>query len=247
MKRSIVLLTGLTACVLAIGCAQQPTAENTTTETKPEPVREVLTAEDQSALTPEAVLADLKAGNERFVAGELTPRDYNAQAQATASGQYPKAIILGCVDSRVPAEIIFDQGIGDVFVARVAGNFENVDMLGSMEFATKAAGSKVILVLGHTSCGAIKGAADGVEMGNLTALLDNFDEALERAAEATEGEINSSNTAYINAAIEENVRLTMADILEQSPVIAELVENGDVMVAGGIYDLASGKVAWLDS
>jgi carbonic anhydrase len=189
----------------------------------------------------------LKSGNERFAAGEETLRDYNAQAAATASGQYPKAMILSCVDSRVPVEIIFDQGIGDVFVGRVAGNVEDVAMLGSMEFATKAAGSKVILVLGHTACGAIKGAADGVEMGNLTALLDNFDPALERARAATEAPYDSSNTAYIDAAIVESVRQTMSDILEQSPVIAEQIESGDLALVGGVYDLATGRVNWLDS
>jgi carbonic anhydrase len=246
MKQLITMTTGIAASILAVGCAQQP-ADTTSTNPAPQPVSAVVTAEQQQSMTPEDVLADLKAGNERFVAGELTPRDYNAQAQATASGQHPKAIILSCVDSRVPVEIVFDQGIGDVFVGRVAGNAENVDMLGSMEFATKAAGSKLIVVLGHTSCGAIKGAADGVELGNLTALLDNFDSALERADEATDGETNSKNAAYVDAAIEENVRQTIADILDRSDVISEMVDNGEVMVVGGIYDLASGKVTWLDA
>ena len=122
----------------------------------------VMTPDAQKAATPAEVLADLKAGNERFVAGELTERDYMAQAEATAAGQYPKAVILGCVDSRVPPEVVFDQGIGDVFAGRVAGNFLNDDLLGSIEFATKVAGSKLVVVLGHTSCGAVKGAIDQV-------------------------------------------------------------------------------------
>ncbi len=209
---------------------------------------EVLTSEAQQALTPSQVLADLKAGNERFVAGKLTPRDYMGQAKATAAGgQYPKATILGCVDSRVPPEIVFDQGIGDIFVGRVAGNVEDVNMVGSFEFATKVAGSKVVVILGHTSCGAIKGAADGVKLGNLTELLNDFDAPIARAAEATEGEANSSNKEFLNLAIEENVRQTIADLLAQSEVISDLVESGDLLVVGGVYDLATGRVNWLDS
>ena len=149
----------------------------------PEPVSDVLTEAEQAALTPEQVLEQLKEGNQRFVEGRLTLRDYNAQAAATAAGQFPKAAILGCVDSRVPPEIVFDQGIGDLFVGRVAGNFENEDLLGSLEFATAVAGTPLIVVLGHTSCGAIKGAVAGVELGNLTAMLDNFDEVLAQVRE----------------------------------------------------------------
>jgi carbonic anhydrase len=199
-------------------------------------------------MTPEQVLADLKAGNERFVAGKLTTRDYLAQAETTAAnGQFPKAVILGCVDSRVPPEIIFDQGIGDVFVGRVAGNVEDVNLVGSLEFATKVAGSKVVVILGHTACGAIKGAADGVELGNLTELLNDFDAPIARADEATDGEANSKNLAFLNLAIEENVRQTIADIMEQSPLISEMVANGELLVVGGVYDLASGQVTWLAS
>jgi carbonic anhydrase len=147
----------------------------------------------------------------------------------------------------VPPEIIFDQGIGDVFVGRVAGNFENSDLLGSLEFATKVAGSKLIVVLGHTSCGAIKGAIAGVDLGNLTTMLDNFDEVLEKVKAATSGPDDTSNTELLRAATEENVRQTMNDIVAESTVIAELVESGDLAVVGGIYDLATGRVTWLDS
>jgi len=242
---------GLVATLLAAGFAViscAPKAENTVeAPPAPEPLRAVLTADSQQALTPEKVLEELKAGNRRFADGQLTRRDYLAQADATASGQYPKAVILGCVDSRVPPEIIFDQGIGDIFVGRVAGNVEDVNLVGSIEFATKVAGSKVIVILGHTSCGAIKGAADGVELGNLTELLNDFDEPIARADAATEGEANSANAAFLNLAIEENVRQTIADILDQSPVITEMVEDGELAIVGGVYDLASGRVAWLDS
>jgi carbonic anhydrase len=242
-------LTAFVAVVVlaSVGCAPQagPVADAPQT---PELVSEVLTAEAQKALTPQQVLADLKAGNQRFVDNRLTPRDYKAQAAATAAGgQFPKATILGCVDSRVPPEIVFDQGIGDVFVGRVAGNVEDVNLLGSFEFATQVAGSKVIVVLGHTSCGAIKGAADGVELGNLTELLNHFDAPIARADEATEGEASSSNEEFLNLAIEENVRETIANMLDQSEVISALVANGELLVVGGVYDLATGRVAWLDS
>jgi carbonic anhydrase len=244
MKYFGLICSTLLISLLAIGCG--PQAEPVEAPPGPEPVREVLTADGQKALTPAQVLSDLKEGNRRFAEGRLTARDYLAQVEATASGQYPKAAILGCVDSRVPPEIIFDQGIGDVFVGRVAGNVEDINLVGSLEFATKVAGSKVILILGHTECGAIKGAADGVELGNLTELLNDFDEPIARADAATEGEANSGNAAFLNLAIEENVRETIADILEQSSVIAELVENGDVALVGGIYDISSGRVKWLD-
>ncbi len=237
---------GLALAALAVACAPAESPAPVA-ETTPETVHEVMTAEAQQAMTPEQALADLKAGNERFVAGELTPRDYNAQAEATASGQYPKAVILSCLDSRVPPEIIFDQGIGDIFVGRVAGNFEDVSMLGSFEFATKVAGSKLIVVLGHTSCGAVKGAADGVELGNLTATLENLDGAIERARESTEGADDASNTELVNMAIEANVRTTMQDMLDRSPVIAEMVDEGEIAIVGGIYDLATGRVSWINS
>jgi carbonic anhydrase len=239
----------LAAAALAMGCAAQPepVAETASAVESPAPVRTVMDAEAQQALTPQQVLDDLKEGNRRFVEGTLLQRDYMAQAEATAAGgQYPKATFLGCVDSRVPPEIIFDQGIGDAFVGRVAGNVEDVNLVGSLEFATRVAGSKVVVILGHTECGAIKGAADGVELGNLTELLNEFDEPIARAAAATDGEPNSANKEFLNLAIEENVRQTIADILEQSAVIAEMVDNGEVLVVGGVYDLSTGRVRWLD-
>ena len=245
MKKSILVLALPIVAIVAVGCSQPAPVVEAPPE--PEPIREVVTAEAQKAMSPDQVLADLKEGNQRFVEGRTLDRDYMAQAEATASGQYPKAVILGCVDSRVPPEIIFDQGIGDVFVGRVAGNVEDVNLVGSLEFATKVAGSKVIVILGHTSCGAIKGAADGVELGNLTELLNDFDAPIARADEATEGEANSKNTEFLNLAIEENVRETIANILDQSPIITEMIDNGEIALVGGVYDLISGRVTWLDS
>jgi carbonic anhydrase len=242
----MLLAPALGAAALSAGCAPSQDAAPAP-RSAPEPVKEVMTAEAQQALTPAQVLADLKEGNLRFVEKKLTPRDYLAQASATASGQYPKAILLSCVDSRVPPEIIFDQGIGDIFVARVAGNVEDVNLLGSIEFATKAAGVKLVVVLGHSACGAIKGAADGVEMANLTDLLAEFDGVLEKVRASHEGPGDSSDDEFIARAVEENVRQTMDDLVSRSPVLTELVESGDVAIAGGVYDLASGRVTWLDS
>lgn len=245
MRLATRLAPVLSAAALVAACSPSQTAGPAAAPAR-EPSREVMTAEKQKALTPADVLADLKEGNRRFVEGRLTPRDYKAQAAATAKGQYPKAIVLSCLDSRVPPEIIFDQGIGDLFVGRVAGNVEDVTMLGSMEFGTKAAGAKLIVVLGHTSCGAVKGAIDRVEMGNLTALLREFDEAVGRARKDASGPADSSNPELVRAATEQSVRQTMSDVVSRSPVIAELVTSGDVAIAGGMYDLATGSVTWLD-
>lgn len=202
----------------------------------------VVTKDQQAAMTPDMVLADLKAGNKRFVSGKTRGYDLLGQVKATASGQYPKAIVLSCLDSRVPPEMVFDQGIGDIFVGRVAGNFENVDMLGSMEFGTAAAGSKLIVVLGHGSCGAVKGAVDDVKLGNLTATLANINVN----PAGVPGERSSSNTALVNKVIEDNVRQTVRDITGRSEVMAGLVRDGKLKVVGGIYDMETGEVVWID-
>ena len=204
----------------------------------------VITAEKQKSLTPDAVLADLMAGNKRFVAGQNTNhKNLKAEVEATAEGQYPQAVILSCLDSRGPVEQVFDQNIGDVFVARVAGNVENEDILGSMEFATKAAGSKLILVLGHEACGAVKGACDHVELGNLTALLDKIKPAVDAVkADFPEAKQNSKNKEFVDAVIRKNVELTIADIRKHSPILAELEKDGDIKLVGGIYNLHTGEV-----
>lgn len=207
----------------------------------------VTTSEMQKSMTPDEVIADLKAGNERFVAGNNTNQDWLAQAETTAAeGQFPKAIVLSCLDSRVPVEIVFDQAIGDVFVGRVAGNFENVDMLGSFEFGAAVAGSKAIVVLGHSSCGAVKGTIDQAQLGNLTPTLANIEPAV-RDAIRNSDERASSNTDLVNRVIEANVRRTVADIQSRSEVLRGLVESGDLKVVGAVYDLATGDVTWLDS
>ncbi len=204
-----------------------------------------LTAETQAALTPDEVLQLLKDGNARFLAGEALERNFLEQVQQTAGGQYPMAAILGCIDSRVPHEIVFDKGVGDVFSARVAGNFVNTDILGSLEFAAAVAGVKAIVVLGHTECGAVKGACDHVQLGNLTSTLANLAPALYAVGEV-EGERSSKNKAFVQAVAEENVRQTVRQIVDRSPVLRERVAAGDLVVVGAMHDVHTGEVAFFD-
>jgi carbonic anhydrase len=230
-KIAAALFAGFTT--LQIGCAASQSGT---------PTGAVVTKGQQASMTPGSVLADLDAGNKRFVAGKTRDYDLLAQARATASGQFPKAIVLGCIDSRVPPEMIFDQGIGDIFVGRVAGNFENQDMLGSMEFGARLAGSKLVVVLGHESCGAVKGAIDQAKLGNLTATLENIDVD----TSGIPGKRSSKNKELLASVTEANVRQTVEDIEARSPVLAELVRNGQLAIVGAIYDLDTGKVTWLD-
>lgn len=206
-------------------------------------VEKVLTKEEQDALTPDEVVASLKEGNARFVANDLTARDHNAQVRKTVSGQFPKAVILSCVDSRVPVEDVFDKGIGDIFVARVAGNFVNVDILGSMEFGCKVSGSKVILVLGHEHCGAVKAAIDDVKLGNITDMLTKIRPAVQTVS--YDGDRTSGNEEFVHMVCEENVRKTMNDIREKSPILKEMEDNGEIRIVGGVYDMDTGAVDFL--
>ncbi len=207
-----------------------------------EPIQ--MTPELQKQMTPADALELLRAGNERFLSNRRFDRDLHAQVARTATGQYPFAIVLSCIDSRIPTEVIFDQGIGDIFNARIAGNFVNRDILGSMEFACALAGSKLIVVMGHTSCGAVKGACDHVELGNLTDML----KALEPAVAATPtqpGEDRSSKNAdFVNRVAQTNVELTMKRILDESEVLRDLYEKGAIGVVGAMYEVASGKVTF---
>lgn len=204
-----------------------------------------ITQEVQTGLTPNGVLQDLLEGNQRYVANNLTASNVSDLVSQTTGGQFPKAVILSCIDSRVPVEMVFDQTIGDVFVARVAGNFENVDILGSMEYSCKVAGSKLVLVLGHESCGAVKAACDEVELGNITAMLDNIIPATKLAAEQVEGETNSSNKEFVAKSVENNVKLTIERIREKSPILKEMEDNGEITIVGGVYSLQTGKVNML--
>ena len=188
---------------------------------------------------------ELKNGNNRFVTNNLNSVDNQALISQTTTGQFPKAVLLSCIDSRVPVETVFDQAIGDVFVARVAGNFENIDILGSIEYSCKVAGSKLVFVLGHESCGAVKAACDGVELGNITAMLDNIMPAVHKSSKEVEGEANSSNKDFVAATVSNNVVLTMDRIREKSPILKEMEDNGDIKIVGGVYKLSTGKVEML--
>jgi carbonic anhydrase len=201
---------------------------------------QTLTREQRDQLTPEQVLALLKRGNERFRTGQMHPHDYLAQKRATLGGQYPAAAILSCIDSRAPAEIILDTGIGDTFNARIAGNISNDDLLGSLEFACAAAGAKLVLVMGHTSCGAIKGAIDAVELGHLTELLNKIKPTV--AATAYGGERSSRNAAFVDEVAATNVRRTVADIRARSGVLAGLEKDGKIAIVGSMYHLQGGRV-----
>lgn len=205
----------------------------------------VLTQQEQQALSPDEVFQLFKQGNERFVSGTLTSRDHSAQVRDAAHGQFPKAIVLSCVDSRVPVEDVFDLGIGDIFVARVAGNFENPDILGSMEFATKISGAKMVLVLGHEDCGAVKAAIDEAQLGNITAMLKNIKPAVESLSDY-EGEQSSSNPEFVHLVAEKNVRLSMDDIRESSPILREMENQDQIAIIGALYDMHTGAVQFLD-
>lgn len=205
----------------------------------------VQTKETQLALNPQSAIELLKEGNERFIAKKMASRDLISQVESTAGGQYPFATILSCIDSRVSAELVFDQGVGDIFSARVAGNIVNEDVLGSMEFACKLAGTKVVVVLGHTACGAVKGACDDAKLGNLTILLDKIKPAVTAVKEPNEAsERTSKNLDFVNAVAEKNVRLTIENIRTQSPVLKEMEDNGDIKIVGAMYDITNGSVAF---
>ena len=208
-------------------------------------VEKVLTKEEQDKLTPDEVIRLLKDGNKRFVSGTLTSRDHSMQVRDASNGQYPKAIILSCVDSRVPVEDVFDRGIGDIFVARVAGNFANTDILGSMEFACKVSGSKLVLVLGHEYCGAIKGAIDGVEIGNITPMLANIKPAIDYFTEYA-GERTSHNEEFLHMVTERNVLMTIEYIRKNSQILKQMENDGEIKIIGGIYDMNTGKVGFIN-
>ena len=201
--------------------------------------------EVQSSLSPSDVLQDLLDGNNRYTNNELEKVAHLDLVKQTISGQFPKAVVLSCIDSRVPVEQVFDQSVGDIFVARVAGNFENTDILGSLEYSCAVAGSKLVLVLGHESCGAVKAACDGVELGNITALLDNILPAVKEAALDFPDDVDSSNKDFVAKTVEQNVLLTIERIREKSPILKDLEDKGDIKIVGGVYSLQDGKVNML--
>ncbi len=197
-----------------------------------------------SPQTPDEALQALKAGNDRFIRGAMESRDLMAEVKATAAGQSPFAIVVGCLDSRVAPEFVFDQGIGDIFVARVAGNFVNTDIIGSLEFGTKLVGSKLIVVLGHTECGAVKGACDDARLGNLTHTLSNIMPAV-RTVDA-DGDRSSGNAAFVQKVADANVELAVSALTDRSAVLHDLVERGELKIVGAMYDIATGRVTFMN-
>ena len=204
----------------------------------------VFTHDRQKSTSPDDAIARLKAGNDRFTAGKSVNCNLMEQVKETAKSQSPYAAIVGCIDSRVPPELVFDQRIGDVFCARVAGNIVNTDIIGSLEYSTKVSGAKAIVVLGHNFCGAIKSAVDGVKLGNITALLRNFQPALATLKKA-DGHRDSHNDPLVQKVAEENARLTAASLTRRSPIIRALVEAKQLKIAAAMHDITTGKVTWL--
>lgn len=249
LKLSLLALSGM---ILSISCQDAKKSESEVQQNQNELVEEkavksILTAEEQAEMTPQEIIGRLKKGNENFVNNNLTLRDHSAQRREAMIGQYPKAIVLSCVDSRVPVEDVFDLGIGDIFVARVAGNIENTDNVGSMEFATAVAGSKVVIVLGHTACGAVKSAIDKVDatalgMESLADLLDEIEPAVEET-ELT-GERSSKNTEFTNKVITNNAMRTVENIREASPTLSEMEDEGKILIVSAVYDMESGVVTF---
>ena len=205
------------------------------------------TRETQATMTPNKALQYLKEGNQRFQGNLKANRNLLEQVNDTSEGQFPFATILSCIDSRVSAELVFDQGLGDIFSIRIAGNFVNEDILGSMEFACKLAGTKLIVVLGHTSCGAVKGACDHARLGNLTALINKIEPAVDAVTEPTDENLrNSKNLEFVDNVAAKNVLLTIGNIRKKSPVLSEMEDNGEIKVVGAMYDVSNGEVVFYD-
>jgi carbonic anhydrase len=232
-RRRLLKITGIATATAVLGAVPP----------RPRVYAAALTQAQRERLKADDIIALMKTGNERFRLGQESPHDYLAQQKATAKGQHPAAVILSCIDSRAPAETIMDLGIGDCFNTRVAGNIANDDILGSMEFACKLAGAKVVLVMGHTSCGAIKGAIDNAQLGNLTGLLAK----IRPAVQATEyqGERSAKNYGFVDAVARKNVELTITDIHRRSAVLADLESSGAVKIVGAMYNIETGLLEFL--
>ena len=242
----LIISVSITSCVADKKNSSSTSAENEVV--KQAPVKSILTAKEQASMSPDEIIGRLKKGNENFVSNNLTQRDHSSQRREAMIGQYPKAIVLSCVDSRVPVEDVFDLGIGDIFVARVAGNIENKDIVGSMEFATAVAGSKLVIVMGHTACGAVKHAIDNTDAKSMgmTALQNLLDE-IRPSVDMTEkdGEVSSANTPFMNNVIHNNAQKTVEDIRIASPKMASLEKEGKIKIVAAVYNMATGKVEFI--
>jgi carbonic anhydrase len=249
MKKSLLVLSAF-ALFSFTSCEQKATTnEKTESTASTEKVGDVLTEEERAKLSPDEIIADLKKGNDSFVNGTVIAYDHASQVKEAAKGQHPKAVILSCLDSRVPVEEIFNMSIGDLFVGRVAGNIEDQNMIGSFEFGTAVAGSKVIVVLGHSACGAVKHAIDKTDaaslgMKDLASLLGEINPAVVAALKPGE-ERSSTNKTLVSASVEKNVQMTINDIRTKSPTLKKLEQEGKLKIVGAVYDLETGKVTWL--
>jgi carbonic anhydrase len=215
------------------------------TQTAPAAIRDkVLTTDEQKALTPDMVIEGLKAGNKNFIANAVTARDHSSMVIDAAAGQFPKAVILSCLDSRIPVEDVFDKGIGDLFIGRVAGNIVNEDLLGSMEFGCKVAGAKLIVVVGHSSCGAVKAAIDDVKLGNITALLSKIRPAVAKSQDYA-GDKTTKNDSFVTHVAKNNVLGTIESIRQRSAILKEMADKGEIKIVGAFYDMKTGRVEFL--
>jgi carbonic anhydrase len=251
MKKVLNYLGVILVSLAIISCAQekkQEVASVANEVVKQTPVKSILTAADQANMSPDEIIGRLKKGNENFVSNNLTQRDHSSQRREAMIGQYPKAIVLSCVDSRVPVEDVFDLGIGDIFVARVAGNIENKDIVGSMEFATAVAGSKLVIVMGHTACGAVKHAIDNTDAASMGMnSLQNLLEEIKPSMKSIEpnGEVSSKNVSFMNNVIHNNAKKTVEDIRITSPKMAALEKEGKIKIVAAVYNMATGKVEFI--
>jgi len=244
----IFLFVGLIAVMQSCGHAEEE--KKTVTEAIeppiPKPVKEsVTTAEQQKALTPAIILQNLKDGNKRFTDNNVTARDHSKLVRDAVAGQYPKSVILSCLDSRIPVEDVFDKGIGDMFVARVAGNVVNTDILGSMEYACKVSGSKLIVIMGHSNCGAVKSAIDNVQLGNITGLLARIKPAVQ-LSQTYAGEKTSKNIEYTDVVGNNNVLYAIEQVKKLSPVLNEMIQKEQIKIVGAYYDMKTGKVTFTE-
>jgi carbonic anhydrase len=226
---------------MAVGCSSNTAQKNNKEQSEPQ----VFTKQMQDSISSAGALEKLKRGNERFVSGDLKYKNYRQQFEGTAEGQYPHSTVYACIDSRSAAEQFFDVGIGEIFKVRIAGNVISDDVLGSMEFATKVAGSKVLSVVGHTNCGAVKGAIDNAELGHLTGLVEKIKPAMKQVSDTLQPR-TSKNKAFVNAVTEVHIKNVLDQIRERSDVIREQVEAGTLKLVGGIYDLKTGKVTFFE-
>lgn len=249
MKRSSIRIFGCTlaACFFhgsLSGIVRADTPLDETARTERQALNEVLTATQQAALTPDDVLRELMDGNQRFQNDDLTTRNHSLRVREAYAGQFPKAVILSCLDSRIPVEDVFDRGIGDIFVARVAGNFINEDILGSMEFGCHVSGAKIIMVLGHTHCGAVKAAIDDVQLGNITPMLAKIRPAIERD-DSFRGKKSSDDPGYVRHICHQNIRKAIDDIRRGSSILKQMESDGAIKIVGAYYDLKKGEVTLL--